>query len=283
MESALTSPVVKSFMCGMFSGTCSTLLFQPLDLVKTRLQVSVNVGGRVGMVTIFCNVVQQDTMRGLWKGLVPSISRGVPGIAIYFSGITALKGKFEEKGKKPNPLKSVLIGAVARATSGITVMPFTVLKTRFESGKFNYSSMFGALNNIIKTEGVKTLFSGLSPTLARDVPFSGLYFMFYSQLKSSISGNVKNENLLPAYHFMSGVAAGMMASMITQPADVVKTHMQLEPLKYKKLKQTLQIIYQKDGFNGFLRGMVPRALRRTLMAAMAWTIYEEVSKKCGLK
>ena len=61
-----------------------------------------------------------------------SISRGVPGIAIYFSSITALKSKFEEKGKKPNPLKSVLIGAVARAFSGVTVMPFTVLKTRFE-------------------------------------------------------------------------------------------------------------------------------------------------------
>ena len=25
-------------MCGSVSGTCSTLLFQPLDLVKTRLQ-----------------------------------------------------------------------------------------------------------------------------------------------------------------------------------------------------------------------------------------------------
>ena len=192
MESALTSPVVKSFVCGMFSGTCSTLLFQPLDLVKTRIQLSVNVGGRVGMITVFSNVVQQDTVKGLWKGLVPSISRGVPGIAIYFSTITALKLKLEEKGKKPNPLKSVLIGAVARATSGITVMPFTVLKTRFESGRFNYTSVHGALSNIVRTEGVKSLFLGFAPTMARDVPFSGLYFMFYSQLKSIISGSKYN-------------------------------------------------------------------------------------------
>ena len=27
---------------------------------------------------------------------------------------------------------------------------------------------------------------------------------------------------------------------------------------------------------GFLRGVVPRTLRRTLMAAMAWTVYEQV-------
>lgn len=31
-------PAIKAFMCGSLSGTCSTLLFQPLDLVKTRLQ-----------------------------------------------------------------------------------------------------------------------------------------------------------------------------------------------------------------------------------------------------
>lgn len=42
-------------------------------------------------------------------------------------------------------------------------------------------------------------------------------------------------------------------------------------------------LLQKDGFDGFLRGIVPRALRRTLMAAMAWTIYEEVNIFTGVK
>lgn len=35
-------PALKAFMCGSLSGTCSTLLFQPLDLVKTRLQTLQN-------------------------------------------------------------------------------------------------------------------------------------------------------------------------------------------------------------------------------------------------
>lgn len=30
---------MKAFAAGSLSGTCSTLLFQPFDLVKTRLQV----------------------------------------------------------------------------------------------------------------------------------------------------------------------------------------------------------------------------------------------------
>jgi len=43
---------------------------------------------------------------------------------------------------------------------------------------------------------------------------------------------------------MSGVTAGMIASMITQPADVVKMHMQLDPNKYKKFRQTIVHLYQ---------------------------------------
>ena len=36
----MTSQVIKPFLAGSLSGTCSILLFQPLDLIKTRLQVA---------------------------------------------------------------------------------------------------------------------------------------------------------------------------------------------------------------------------------------------------
>lgn len=38
MEVHAIHPVIKSFLVGSISGTCSTVLFQPLDLLKTRLQ-----------------------------------------------------------------------------------------------------------------------------------------------------------------------------------------------------------------------------------------------------
>lgn len=279
MESALTSPVVKSFLAGSLSGTCSTLLFQPLDLVKTRVQSSISINGArpAGMVAVVANVVQQEKIVGLWKGLVPSMSRCVPGIGLYFSTIHYLKGKFQPK----SPLETMLVGGSARSVAVVTMLPFTVLKTRYESGEYLYRGMGRSLAAIYNIEGMKGLFSGITATLLRDVPFSGLYFMFYSNLKELKCG--VPDSGLPMFHFTCGVTAGMMASMITQPADVVKTHMQLYPKKYKTIRNAVVFVYQRDGIEGFWRGIVPRTIRRTLMAALAWTVYEEVSKSCGLK
>lgn len=71
-----TNPTLKSFLAGTVSGTCSTLLFQPLDLVKTKIQCSSTVGGvglrhRTNMKEIVELVVRKDRVFGLWKGLQP--------------------------------------------------------------------------------------------------------------------------------------------------------------------------------------------------------------------
>ncbi|KAK3583630.1 hypothetical protein CHS0354_039456 [Potamilus streckersoni] len=276
------SPVVKSFLAGSFSGICSTILFQPLDLIKTRIQLAVNIrpGQSSRMITVLQNVVQQEKVRGLWKGTAPSVLRCVPGIGVYFSSIHILQGRFGHT----SPVVSLVIGGTARSMACLTTLPFTVLKTRYESGQFKYKNMGRGFITIFKSEGIRGLYSGLSPTLLRDVPFSGLYYMFYSQLKEiTRKGSAVESHYPRSLHFTCGVAAGIIASLITQPADVIKTHMQLYPKRFGRIMKAIHYVYQEDGLAGFWRGIVPRALRRTLMATMAWTIYEEIIKSCGLK
>ena len=62
------NPVMKAFLAGSLSGTCSTLLFQPLDLIKTRLQQQSEPGRRLSMVRMMGRVVAQDSLAGLWRG-----------------------------------------------------------------------------------------------------------------------------------------------------------------------------------------------------------------------
>lgn len=286
MEIVLAHPALKAFMCGSLSGTCSTLLFQPLDLVKTRLQTLQNNmhpgAPKVGMITVFFNVIRTEKLLGLWKGVSPSFMRCVPGVGIYFSTFYSLKQHFLKDGS-PNAGEAVLLGAGARCVAGVAMLPITVIKTRFESGRYNYASVAGALKSVCQKEGPRALYSGLTATLLRDAPFSGIYVMFYSQAKKAIPQEVSSSSFVPLVNFGCGVVAGILASLATQPADVIKTHMQVSPALYPRTSDAVRFVYAEHGLCGFFRGAVPRSMRRTLMAAMAWTVYEQLMARMGLK
>ncbi|XP_061883035.1 mitochondrial glycine transporter B-like isoform X1 [Entelurus aequoreus] len=285
MELPAAHPALKAFMCGSLSGTCSTLLFQPLDLVKTRLQTLQNNAKpgspKVGMLSVFVNVIRTESVFSLWKGVSPSFVRCIPGVGIYFSTFYSLKQHFFLD-RAPNAWEAVLLGASARSVAGVCMLPFTVIKTRFESGYYNYVSVAGALKSVYETEGLRALFSGLTATLLRDAPFSGIYVMFYSQAKKTLPPEVTSSFYVPLVNFSCGVVAGVMASLVTQPADVVKTHIQVSPSHWSTL-DAINYVYKEHGLSGFFRGAVPRSLRRTLMAAMAWTVYEQLMARMGLK
>nr|XP_006200728.1 mitochondrial glycine transporter isoform X1 [Vicugna pacos] len=286
VETLMLQPVIKAFLCGSISGTCSTLLFQPLDLLKTRLQTlqpAAHGSRRVGMLAVLLNVVRTESLLGLWKGMVPSIVRCVPGVGIYFGTLYSSKQYFL-RGHPPTALESVILGVGSRSVAGVCMSPITVVKTRFESGRYGYESIYAALRSIYLSEGYRGLFSGLTATLLRDAPFSGIYLMFYNQTKNIVLHEDQlGAVFVPVVNFSCGVLAGVLASLVTQPADVIKTHMQLSPMKFRWIGQAVALIFKEYGLRGFFQGSVPRALRRTLMAAMAWTVYEEMMAKMGLK
>jgi len=270
------NPVTKAFLAGSLSGTCSTLLFQPLDLVKTRQQVAGRLGSS-SMLGIAGSIVRAENVTGLWRGLWPSVCRTVPGVGIYFSSVHWMRSQL---GRKPSTAQALMMGASARAIAAFTMIPFTVLKTRYESGRFIYSGLGSGLGQILRTEGLTGLYRGLGPTLVRDAPFSALYLASYEMLKQEIPSKI---NATPnTCHFLAGLGAGILASLITHPADVIKTRMQVANSK-TRLAAALVGTFRECGFKGFLAGLAPRLVRRTAMAALAWTVYERMLAAMALK
>eukprot|EP00794_Sanderia_malayensis_P009185 gene9185-10159_t len=276
---SMESSVVKSFIAGSFSGACSCLLFQPLDLVKTRIQ-SAAVYGNNGMISTISTVVRADSVTGLWRGVTPTISKTVPGVGLYFCSLHSIR-HIIFKNSEPKAWQNMVLGFSARTVAGISLLPVAVVKTRYESGQFNYRSVSGALVSIWRSEGLRGLFSGCAATVARDAPFSGLYLMFYNKAKDT--AKKFSPELNPNLHFLCGMSAGILASAITQPADVIKTQLQLYPYRYKSTLHCVFVVFEKNGMQGLFRGMLPRCMRRTLMAAMSWTVFEAVMEKLGLK
>ncbi|KAF3420787.1 hypothetical protein E2986_04399 [Frieseomelitta varia] len=269
-------PILKSFLAGSLSGTFSTILFQPLDLVKTRLQSKVNLhlgAPKSGTLSIVIHIIKNENVLGLWRGMTPTITRVVPGVGLYFASLHWLKHTLHLKDPL-TPTEALLLGITARSMSGALLIPITV------SDVYKYNSIAEALKLIYKQEGVRGLSSGLVPTLLRDAPYSGLYLTFYTQLRTIFTkADLPYTKSSVPLHFSCGILAGIFASIITQPADVIKTKMQLYPDEFKNIRNAALRIYEKYGILGYFKGIVPRMLRRTLVTAMAWT----VTKFIGLK
>ncbi|OJJ49361.1 hypothetical protein ASPZODRAFT_14079 [Penicilliopsis zonata CBS 506.65] len=290
------------FVAGLASGLTSSILLQPADLLKTRVQQSRETAAL--LPTIKAILSSDHPVRNLWRGTLPSALRTGFGSALYFTSLNALRQSLAQtetsfavasgNGVKNGQISSSALpklshtanlatGAVARVAAGFAMMPITVIKVRYESDYYAYRSLYSAGRDIVRTEGFRGLFAGFGATAARDAPYAGLYVLFYEQLKktfarvkSSGHGDHTQTASSPAVNFASGALAAGFATAVTNPFDAVKTRLQLMPGKYGNMLRAVQLMIHEDGVRSLFGGLGLRMARKALSSALAWTVYEEL-------
>lgn len=276
-EPKMATSVMATFAAGALSGTCSTVILQPLDLMKTRIQQSPNSSLYQAAQVIY----KTEGISGFWTGVTPSLWRTVPGIGLYFSSYHSLSSFVTADNQPLTSTQSLTIGTFSRVIAGSLLIPITVIKTRWEAGgdTFRYRGlgMISALQSIIRAEGPRGLVSGLVPTIVRDAPYSGIYLLFYNRLKqTSFVTDIHDPNTRSLALFLCGLVSGGAATVLVQPADVVKTELQLKQRRVTQL-EVARTVLRERGPGGFMVGLVPRLIRKSLMSALSWAVYERVA------
>ena len=271
-----------SFLAGSVSGCCTILLLQPLDTIKTLRQLPTGTANNLATWKCSRNVrsILQSVARreipvtSLWRGTIPSLLRSSPGLGIFFTTID-LSRKFQaRKGIPESRLSNLSTGVCARGISSATMMPLTLVKTRFESGWFPYRSVAHALLDISRQEGVRGLFSGGVATVLRDVPYSGIFLVFYFEMKRHATEKWNND--IPVLvTFGCGLASGFLASILTHPFDVIKTRMQVNASR-SEMRRTILSILREEGARGMMAGLSMRITRKILVSGFNWTFYERI-------
>lgn len=300
------SDIKNSALSGVISGSLTAIIFQPFEYVKTKQQqpdsdqvkhaASQGIKRQLKLRQIIKstlidaqnpNKYNLFNLSKFWTGLTPSLYRSIPVAAIYFGCIDVFKHSnvLGEKDKNSTlhkyPLvRSFFIGALAKTISDALTFPLNLIKTRYESDFYNYKSMLGAFNSIIKSEGIPGLYRGLVATLIRDVGYSGVYFVLYTKIKMSLNDSSQAKNKTSAAYFAScAMGASIFSCLITQPPDVIRSYIQLKPDEYKTFVGTAKSIYRQKGVRGFLVGFVPRSTRRVFISIITWTLYEKLTLK----
>ena len=150
-----------------------------------------------------------------------------------------------------------------------------------------------ALRSVHRVEGAGGLMRGWAPTLARDAPcvrpcflhlhvhlashgmprYAGMFLVMYDSFKRSWGLDIHGFPSA-ARTFACSTAAGFIATLATQPFDVIRTRVQLEQDTVRSVPHAREML--RHGLSVALAGFWPRLVKRTLASSVTWTVFEQM-------
>lgn len=105
-----------------------------------------------------------------------------------------------------------------------------------------------------------------SATVSREALYAGGYLGLMPILRSEMQEMPLIKDVPGGPLLFSGVAAGVFATVSTQPSDTIKTRMQAFPdhslnPEYRSMYSTARHIVQNEGFMTLFAGILPRGFR----------------------
>lgn len=211
----------------------ATCFVQPLDLIKTRLQISGQGGGAkeyTGTFDAISKIIKREGLTSLYKGLSAGLLRQATYTTTRLGTYTFLNEKYKkETGLAPNLFASMGLGVCAGIAGSFVGNPAEISLIRMTADgrlplaeRRNYTSVINALVRITREEGLLTLWRGCIPTMGRAAVVNAAQLSSYSQAKRLLvqSGYFKEGIFM---HFTASMISGFVTTVASMPVDIAKT------------------------------------------------------------
>ncbi|NXH99252.1 S2540 protein, partial [Pachycephala philippinensis] len=140
----------------------------------------------------------------------------------------------------------------------------------------HFKGTWDAFAKIIRIEGIKSLWSGLPPTLIMAVPTTAIYFTCYDQLCEALkTRSGKHDENIPV---IAGSLSRFGSATVVSPLELIRTRMQYRRLSYKQLYLCISSKVAADGWVSLWGGWTSTILRDVPFSAMYWYNYERFKK-----
>lgn len=127
--------------------------------------------------------------------------------------------------------------------------------------------------HILKNEGPRSMYLGLAPALTRSVAYGGLRLGLYEPSKYVCEQVFGSTNIF--VKIASGAFAGGFATALTNPVEVVKVRLQMNPNLRRGPIGELRRIVSEEGIRALWKGVGPAMVRAASMTASQLSTYDE--------
>lgn len=236
------------FFAGAAAGVIADITTHPLDAAATHAQSG----------------TKPSSLRALYRGFGVAAMLSAPAYAMYFSSYEIAKGA---------GLHPAAAGCLAEAGGGLFFVPCEVLKKRAVLGTAGYTRLRGlpvTVAQLVRTEGVRALWTGYGTSVAAWMPFSAVYFWCFEAARERVLVGAKGQDLA------CGGIAGATAAFVTAPIDLVATRVQTRYGGARTVGEVVRGIVREDGLGvrPFFRGAGARVVWLAPEAAVAISAFE---------
>jgi len=193
-------------VAGAVAGTTACVACYPLDLVRTRLTTQLDGKETYrGITDAFAKIVQNEGPVGLYSGIVPTLMVAVPNFSISWVVYGSLKEYALEDElfynlrkidtntgeEKLGFLLTLGCGAASGTMSTLLTFPFDTVRRRMQIQGQHFSvderlSATQMIRSLLKKDGIKGFYRGLTPEVMKVVPMVGTMFTVYEILKEKL-------------------------------------------------------------------------------------------------
>lgn len=258
----------------------------PIDVVKTRIQISTEYGA-LGMSGTVKKVVSSEGVSALWKGVNAAWLREASYTSLRLGLYEPCKIAFGCTTPETTTfLKKFAAGSAAGALGSLAGNPFDVLKTRMMTAEGAVPSISATAKELMAKQGIGGFYRGIDSNVARAMVLNGTKMSCYDQMK----GYVVDFTGLPKGHlgvqFLSAVSAGFFMTCTVSPFDMVRTRLMNQPPDAKIYSNAVDCfakIIKNEGPATLWRGFLPIWSRFAPTTTLQLVIFEQLRGLMGMK
>uniref|UniRef100_A0A1I8EF65 Mitochondrial carrier protein n=1 Tax=Wuchereria bancrofti TaxID=6293 RepID=A0A1I8EF65_WUCBA len=177
---------VENALSGSLASVFAAVAICPTELVKCKLQAQREAfpGLKNTPFSVYRDMYRTDGLKAFYTGMLSTLCRETVGYFLFFGAYELSRFYLTPEGKSKSEigiLRTALSGGIGGVVLWSAVYPVDVIKSRMQvasSGKF-----INIFLNIIKNEGIRTLYNGLTITLIRAFCATGCLFVSYENSK----------------------------------------------------------------------------------------------------
>lgn len=211
---------------GFFASVVMSSLFQPLDLIKIKMQQTQD---KQKFLQVLKNIYQNGGLMAFYRGTMLAF---IAGGCVASSRMYIYKF-FEHKSKEDGPLSQTSTriftsSAVIGLFTALIQAPVEHIRIRMNCPVYgnDYSGSIDALVKMRKIYGMKNVMKGYSLTVMREFWYYIFFFNIYENTKGILTA-MGHKNLGIS---VGGMTSGPISWFMTYPIDTLKTQMQTDHL-----------------------------------------------------